>query len=124
MPSKKKSTTKSTKKSSARKSASPKKKVKTKAKAKTQKALVCANGEQCFWVSDGKVLSNLVELKEAFDRMEENVFKYHVTKEKNDFANWVESVLDDSELAQALRKAKKPKTARTVVVRRLQLYSF
>jgi hypothetical protein len=66
----------------------------------------------------------MLELKDSLEGMPDDVFKYHVTKEKNDFADWVEFVLGDSELATGLRKSKKPSTARSVVVRRLKVYSL
>lgn len=79
--------------------------------------------EQCFWVTNGLVLSDVVDLQNALQDMVDEVFLYHVTKEKNDFADWVEFVLEDAELAAGLRKARKPKTAHTVVVRRLKVYN-
>lgn len=111
-----------------KKKAAPKKvtKVTRESKKKSQKtekmALICAHNDECFWTTDGKVLANLVELRDTLDSMAEEVFTYHVNKEKNDFADWVESVLQDAELAAALRKAKKASTAKTVVVRRLKIY--
>ena len=56
--------------------------------------------------------------------MADEVFKFHVNKEKNDFANWIEDILGDKDLAKAIRKSKKPKTAKTVVVRRLKIYDL
>lgn len=126
MPTKTKTTT--TTKVSSKVAPAPAKKVEKKAPAssvsKGENALVCAPGEQCFWVTDGKVLSNLVELKEALAAMSEDVFAYHVSKERNDFAEWIEHVLGDAELATAFRKSKKPNTAREVVVTRLKIYSI
>lgn len=100
-----------------------KKKVATKSK-NSKRALVCANGEQCFWTTDGKIIANLVELRDILKGMDENVFAQHVTKKKNDFAEWIGSVLEDPELAQNIRGAQKPHTARLVVVRRLREYNI
>ena len=91
---------------------------------KSKRPLVHASGEQCFWVTDGKVLGSLVDLRDALASMNDEVFKHHVSKTNNDFSNWIEHVLADAELAVALRKARKPKTARTLVVRHLKLYEF
>ncbi|MCF7815640.1 MAG: hypothetical protein K9M10_01795 [Candidatus Pacebacteria bacterium] len=91
---------------------------------KAKRVLVCAGGEQCFWTTDGTIVSNLVELKSLFDTMDEAVFGNHVTSEKNDFADWVEFVLGDTELAASLRKVKKQSAARTVVVTRLKIYDI
>jgi len=108
--------TKSTTKKTATKKAS--------AKKKQVRALVCAPGGQCFWTTDGTVLEDLNQLQIAFGSMEDEVFLHHVTKEKNDFADWVEFVLEDSGCASDLRKSKKPATSRTVVVKHLRFYSF
>jgi hypothetical protein len=92
--------------------------------AKAKPVLVCAPGEQCFWTTDGRILSNLVELKDALASMTDDVFAYHVSKERNDFADWIEHVLGDAELATAFRKSKKLNTAHDVVVTRLRIYSI
>lgn len=86
------------------------------------KVLICANDQECFWTTDGQVLRDLTELRDALRSMKEGVFTHHVTKEKNDFADWVEHVLHDADCAVALRKSKKPNTARTVIVRHLRTY--
>jgi hypothetical protein len=91
---------------------------------KAKRVLVCAQGEQCFWTTDGKIVANLVELRDALTTMATEVFEYHVTKDKNDFADWIEYVLGDAELAQRVRGAKKPTSARTFVVARLKKYDI
>lgn len=99
--------------------AGPKKNLK-----KAKRVLVCALGEQCFWTTDGTIISNLVELKEELERMTQDVFEYHVTESKNDFADWIQYVLGDPALADKLRTAHKPKAARSVVVAGLKVYDI
>jgi hypothetical protein len=94
---------------------------KTNAKS-TKKVLVCADEGECFWTTDGQILRDLNELQQALAAMEESVFKHHVRPDGNDFANWVEHVLDDAVCAADLRKATKSSQARTVVVRHLRSY--
>lgn len=118
-----------TKKTTTKKAASALKKVVKKSAPKkvaknTKRALVCANNDQCFWTTDGKIISNLVELRDQLASMSEAVFGYHVTRQKNDFADWVEYVLSDPDLAASLRRTLKPNTARTVVVSRLRIYDI
>ena len=43
-----------------------------------------------FWLSDGRVLKNLAELADALESGDISVWNYHVTADKNDFANWIE----------------------------------
>jgi hypothetical protein len=114
-------TTKKTSKKVTKKVSSKTKSSRT-SKKKNQSTLVCADGPHCFWVSDGRVLANLTDLRDALAQMKEDVYYHHVTKEKNDFADWVESVLYDDELANALRRSQKPHTARALVVRRLRVH--
>ncbi|MCU0652946.1 MAG: hypothetical protein MUD10_01680 [Candidatus Pacebacteria bacterium] len=67
--------------------------------------------EKSFWLSDGKVLKNLKELQEALEAMEDSIWNYHVTAEKNDFANWIEGVFGAKSLGVAIRKASGAKAA-------------
>lgn len=94
----------------------------TSRKQTTAKVLVCAGPDACFWTTDGAILKDLQELRDALQIMTDSVFSYHVQKEKNDFAEWVEFVLKDPACAEALRKARKPSTARIAVERHLRLY--
>ena len=114
------------KKTTARKvsvARTPTKKKTTKVKHE-KRALVCANGEECFWTTDGSIITNLIELRDLFAHIAEDVYLYHVKKDKNDFAEWVEHVLADGELATELRKAKKSGTAHTIVSSRLKVYEI
>lgn len=112
------------------KKVAPKKAVAKKAPAKKAAKktavmqLVYADNAQSFWLTDGRVLNSLLALKEALAEMEKAVFAHHVTADKNDFADWVDLVLADSDLASALRAAKTPKSAHTVVVKRLKVYQL
>lgn len=118
------------KKTVARKSAVKKtakkaaKKTATKKTKNTPPPLTVAKSGETFWTTNGEIIATLLELKEALGRMPEEVFSYHVTKDKNDFAQWVETVLQDKECAAALRRARKKSSAHTVVVRFLKRYSY
>ena len=79
--------------------------------------------EHAFWVNDGAVLHSLKELEQALHVMDELVYRYHVSQEKHDFADWVEHVLSDVKCATALRKAETPSRARTIIVTHLKRYS-
>ena len=121
---KKKTAKKATKKVVKKTTKKITKKTPRKTNKKTKQDLAHAPSDQCFWVTDGNVLSNLIELRDALDAMDEKIFAHHVSKEKNDFADWIEHVLGDRELAMKVRKSRKPQTARRVVVSRLRIYNF
>jgi hypothetical protein len=72
----------------------------------TKKQMVNVEGSMCFWVSNGAVLKNLNDLRDALNNMNDETFTHHVSDEKNDFAKWVEEVLQDSDLAKKLLKSK------------------
>lgn len=133
----KKTTKKTTKRTTAKSAALPRstgaKKSTTKKVSKkttktnrkpTARELVCAQPEHCFWLRDGRTLDSLVALQEAFKDMDLALFKYHATGDQNDFAEWVEHILRDAECATALRKSRKPDSARTVVTRALRVYQY
>jgi hypothetical protein len=91
---------------------------------KSKRVLVQAQGEQCFWTHNGAIISTLIDLSNLLSSVDKDIFAYHVRKDKNDFADWVEFVLGDKELATALRKSKTPQSSKTVVVRRLKIYDI
>lgn len=91
--------------------------------SKGKQTLVCAQNDQCFWVHDGTILSNVLELRDTLSKIAEEIFYHHVHDDRNDFADWVEYVLNDKELAKGLRKAKSTDAAYAVVVKRLKAYS-
>lgn len=87
------------------------------------RALVEATADTCFWVNCGPVLKDLRELRDALQHsISEAQFAHHVGARKNDFANWVEAVLDDIACAKALRRAKTRVGALRAVERGLAAY--
>jgi hypothetical protein len=109
-----------TKKAVAKKAATPK----AKAAGSKKRTMVVAKGPHCFWVNQGPILKDMQELADALKTMSEKMFAHHVNKDRNDFADWVEGVLKDADAAAALRKAKKPNTAHTVVIKYVKLYDL
>jgi len=92
-------------------------------KAAKKKELARAEGEQCFWVHKGPILSDLRGLALALrDGITDEQFAHHVGKERNDFAAWVEAVLRDKKTADNLRKTKVRKGAADAVLRSLKSY--
>lgn len=83
-----------------------------------------ADNETSFWVADGKILNSLVALHEALLVMDAKTFTHHVTKDKNDFAEWVSDVLGDEACSAELKKSKTAKSAATTVKKSLKFYSY
>lgn len=55
-----------------------------------------------------RTLGSLDDLSEAINLIDQDTFSKHVNEEKNDFANWVEHVFGEVELAEQLRKFPTP----------------
>ncbi len=55
-------------------------------------------------LKNGRLVRSLKELIDALKKIDDNVFSYHVNRNKHDFAEWVEDVLEKEELANKLRK--------------------
>ena len=87
-------------------------------------AMVCAVDGECFWSRDGQILSNLADLSFAIGSMDDSIFLHHVNDEKNDFADWVEYVLQDKECAKALRRSSKKTQAQKIVDLHLSKYAL
>ena len=58
--------------------------------------------------AEEKTLWSLDDLSEAINLIDQDTFSKHVNEEKNDFANWVQHVFVEEELADQLRKFPTP----------------
>ncbi len=76
-------------------------------------------GNQCFYASDGKCIASLKGLSDALENMHDNTYFHHANDSRNDFANWVHDVLQDTELAAKLKEAKDRKSAQIAVLKRI-----
>ena len=76
--------------------------------------------EKAFWVNNGPVLKNIIELATAAKKLTPQQFMHHANKAKNDFAKWVEEVIRDSELAKKIRHVKTKDELAHIVKNRLR----
>ena len=84
----------------------------TRGRKKLKKELIATLPQNCFWVHNGPILSDLAELHEALKHeITLEQYEHHVTDEKNDFADWIEGTLSDRACANQVRNAKKQDTA-------------
>ena len=60
--------------------------------------------ERAFVLEEGRKLKSVFELVDALETMSEEVFRHHVSPERNDFANWLEGVFDEKVLAAEGRR--------------------
>ncbi len=72
-----------------------------------------------FFVSDGSVIKNVVELIDALEKMHEDTYKFHANEEKNDFSSWVKDVFGEHKLAENLKTAASKAEAQLAVAKSL-----
>jgi hypothetical protein len=77
------------------------------------------DGDKRFFCQDGCVIKNMTELIDCLNHMTEEVFRHHVTPEKNDFSNWIRDVLGNEKLANELYNASSPQEAAKIVTERV-----
>ena len=75
--------------------------------------------EQYFYLCDGRVLKDLIELSECLETMNNDVFYYHVNDSKNDFANWIRGVFERQELADEIMSIREPRQFQVVILKHL-----
>ena len=73
-----------------------------------------------FNIHMGTSIKNLQELAEALEIMNDGAFKHHVTKDRNDFSNWVRNVIEDVSLSKNLLKAKTREKSFKLVSQRIK----
>jgi len=62
--------------------------------------------EACFFLVDGSTIASIRELIDALEKMNDDVFYYHVTSDRHDFASWIRDVFAEAQLADKLAAAR------------------
>ncbi len=78
---------------------------------KISRPLTVAADHQAFWTSGGPVLHTLEELANFFEVISKEQYDHHTKRGQNDFALWVEGVLNDPLAAAGLRRARAASSA-------------
>jgi len=84
------------------------------------KQLSNVSKEKVFYVFEGPVIRSVYELAEALSVMNPKSFSHHVSGSKNDFANWVRDVLDDSILGMRISAQKERKEMEKIIRQRIK----
>ncbi len=58
--------------------------------------------DKVFYLCDGSTIKNIKEFEESLERMPDDVYNYHCSQEKNDFAKWIHDVTGETRLAENL----------------------
>jgi|GEM_PF-851901 hypothetical protein len=59
--------------------------------------------DKYFVLCDGRKLKSGKELADTLQLITDDMFKYHVNDTKNDFANWINDVFGESDVAKKIR---------------------
>jgi hypothetical protein len=100
-------------KKTAKKKSSPRK--------KTTKLSVLkkAPKTKIFVLVDGRELCDVKDLLSALQDMQDDTFWHHVNDARNDFANWIEDVFSEKELAADLRQVRDRMNTELAILRHL-----
>ncbi len=94
---------------------STKKKTSSRKKSKIDLSKEVSSSDEYFHFNNGTSLKSVMDLYHYLPVMPDSSFYYHVSKDKNDFANWIEGVLNFKILAAKLRKCKNKASFRKVI---------
>ena len=63
-----------------------------------------ASPDNYFYLSNGRTLKSIGELRHELKSMSEDVYTKHVCEDRNDFADWVQNIFQQKDLADDMRK--------------------
>ena len=72
-----------------------------------------------FYLSDGRPMKSLLELADALEEMDDNVFSQHVNQHRDDFAKWASDVFLDEDLAIKLGHSKDKHRHQLIILKHL-----
>lgn len=92
-------------------------------KTKTEKKQVAeVSDEVAFYLHHGGAIKSLSQLLENLRIMKDSQFEHHVTPDKNDFANWIDHILHDKELAEQMKNATSKSAAIYALEKHLKIH--
>ena len=73
-----------------------------------------------FWLCTNENLRSLAELSTALQKADDEVFRYHVNRDKNDFEVWIREVIKDKDLAREIARVKTKETLVRKITERVE----
>lgn len=73
-----------------------------------------------FWLCTNENLRGLADVYEALQRATDDVFRYHVNRDKNDFEVWIRDVVKDKDLAREIARVKTRETLIRKILERVE----
>ena len=59
-----------------------------------------------FWLCTNENLRSLRDISDALQKATDDVFRYHVNRDKNDFETWIRDIIKDKDLAREIARVK------------------
>jgi len=85
-------------------------------KKKARSILANCPPQESFWVNNGPIIKNMSELYREMKLLNDDTFRHHVNKDRNDFSKWIKDCLGDASLATDIKKTK----ARRIAVNKIR----
>jgi hypothetical protein len=63
-----------------------------------------------FWLCTNQNLRSLTVLASALDKVDDDIFRYHVNRDRNDFEAWIRDIVKDKDLAREIARVKTKET--------------
>jgi|GEM_PF-1137383 len=73
------------------------------------------NEKYFLHLSNGVVLKNIFDLKNALEKMDSDTFNHHVNYERNDFAEWIRKSFNEAKLAREMKKVRSRQQALSIL---------
>ncbi|MBI2580208.1 hypothetical protein HYV85_00170 [Candidatus Woesearchaeota archaeon] len=73
-----------------------------------------------FWLCTNENLRSLSALSAALQKADDEVFRYHVNRDKNDFEVWIREVIKDKDLAREIARVKTKETLVRKITERVE----
>ena len=75
---------------------------------------------QYFYTCDGNQLKSLKEFFDVLPEMQDSVFSHHVNGERNDFANWIINIFQNSDLGNKIQSSQTKKEMISSIIKYLE----
>ena len=78
--------------------------------AEARRILSRVSKTDMFWLCTNENLRSLYDLAISLGKVDDDIFRYHVNRDKNDFEVWIRDVIKDKELAREISRVKTKET--------------
>ncbi len=73
-----------------------------------------------FWLCTNENLRSIADVSKALEKASDDVFRYHVNRDKNDFEVWIRDVVKDKDLAREIARVKTRETLIRKITERVE----